>query len=119
MLGIHYGAPLKWSAAFGEQLPGTVGGWKPFVAAEPGLGGWRASVGAAKMSEVDRGLVARATLLRTAGNPWRATSRATYVGPELQLMPMFTIGGRIGGLIRVGDKGGRRELLTLDASLMF
>jgi len=120
MFGIHYGVPLKWSLALAAPLPGTLAEWKPFIAAEPGLGGWRASAGAVKLtSELGSGWIGRATVLRTTGKAWRAPSQNTYVGPELQFMPLFAIGARVGGLFRVGGKGGQHGLLTVDASVMF
>ncbi len=70
-------------------------------------------------SELGSGWIGRATVLRTTGKAWRAPSQATYVGPELQFMPLFAIGARVGGLFRVGGKGGQRGLLTIDASVMF
>lgn len=118
--GVHYGVPLKWSIALGYTLPGNYNGWRPFVAGEPGIGGWRAGVGALKMTNgLGGGYVARATVLRTGNKAWRAPAQATYVGPELQFIPIFAIGVRLGGFVRVGGKGDGRDLLTGDLSVMF
>lgn len=117
MFGVHYGVPLKWSAALAARLPGGGKNWRPFVAAEPGIGGWRASVGYAKMtSDLGSGHVARATLLRTSNNAWRADPQATFAGAEIQVMPLFALGARVGGFFRVGGRGGQRGLLTADVS---
>ena len=119
MGGVHYGVPLKWSVALGYVLPGGYSGWQPFVTAEPGIGGWRAGVGALKMTnELGGALIARGSVLRTAGKAWRAPSRTTYVGPEFEVLPIFAIGARAGGFIRVGGKGAR-GLMTADLSVMF
>ena len=50
MGGLHYGVPLKWSIALGYILPGSYKDWQPFAAVEPGIGGFRASLGALKMT---------------------------------------------------------------------
>ena|SRR5689334_8403332 len=119
MGGLHYGVPLKWSVALGYILPGGYNGWQPFVNAEPGIGGWRAGIGALKMTnELGGGLIARGSVLRTAKRAWRAPSQVTYVGPEFQFMPIFAIGARVGGFTRVGGKGAR-GLFTGDLSVMF
>jgi hypothetical protein len=116
MFGVHYGVPLKWSAALAAQLPGT-GKGSAFVAAEPGIGGWRASLGYARMtSDLGSGYVARATLLRTNDKAWRVAPRSTFAGAEFQVMPLFALGLRIGGFFRVGGRGGQRGLLTADMS---
>jgi hypothetical protein len=118
MFGVHYGAPLKWSLVLAAPLPGGTGDGKPFVAAEPGIGGWRAGVGYSKMtSELGSGYVARATFLRTNNKPWHATPQSSFAGAEFQFMPLFALGARVGGFFRVGRRGGQRGLLTVDLSL--
>ena len=103
--GLHYGVPLKWSIALGYILPGSYKDWQPFAAVEPGIGGFRASLGALKMTnELGGGYYARATALRTTSKAWRAPAQPTYVGPELQFMAIFAIGLRLGGFVRVGAK---------------
>jgi hypothetical protein len=119
MPGVHYGVPLKWSAVLGVALPGSSRTGTSFVAAEPGIGGWRASVGYVRMtSELGSGYVARATLLRTNSKAWRADPQSTFAGAEFQLWPLFAIGARVGGFFRVGGRGEQRGLLTVDLSLM-
>jgi hypothetical protein len=119
MPGIHYGVPLKWSAVLGVALPGSTRNSTTFVAAEPGIGGWRASVGYVKMtSELGSGYVARATLLRTNSKARRADPQSTFAGAEFQLWPLFAIGARVGGFFRIGGQGKQRGLLTADFSLL-
>jgi hypothetical protein len=119
LIGIHYGTPLKWSTAVGIGLvPDTTEGGV-FVAAEPGLGGWRASVGWIRLTgNLGTGYVGRVTLLRTERRPWRAPPRATFVGAEYQHMPIFVLGVRLGAYHRLGrPHGARRGLLTAGVSL--
>ena len=119
MFGVHYGLPLKWSAVLAASLPAGAKENKAFVAAEPGIGGWRAGVGYAKMtSDLGRGYVARATLLRTNNKAWRVAGRSTFAGAEFQFMPLFAIGARLGGFLRVGGQGQQHALVTADVSLM-
>jgi hypothetical protein len=119
MFGLHYGVPLKWSVALAAPLPGGGGDGKPFVAAEPGIGGWRASLGYARMtSNLGSGYVARATFVRTNNKPWRATPQSSFAGAEFQFMPLFGLGARLGGFFRIGRRGEQRGLLTADVSLM-
>jgi hypothetical protein len=119
MLGFHYGVPLKWSAVLAASLTGCSSKSTAFIAAEPGIGGWRASVGCARMtSDLGSGYVARATLLRTNKRSWRVGPNSTFAGAEFQFMPLFAIGARVGGFLRIGRKGEQRALLTADVSLM-
>jgi len=119
MGGIHYGVPTKWSLALGYTLPGDCNDWQPFVGVEPGIGGWRASLGATKWTnELGGGYVLRVGSLRTSKKAWRAPASTTFVGPEFQFMPIFAIGMRVGGFIRIGGKG-TRGLLTSDLSMLF
>ncbi len=119
MGGIHYGVPLKWSLAFGYVLPGEYKDWQPITAAELGIGGWRAGLGALKMTnELGGSYVMRAGVLHTDTKAWRAPHQATYLGTDFQLMPIFALGVRVGGFIRTGGKG-RRGLLTGDLSVLF
>ena len=119
MFGVHYGLPLKWSAVVAASLPGGGKESKAFVAAEPGIGGWRASVGYLRMtSNLGSGYVARATLLRTNNKAWRVGPQATFAGAEFQVMPLFVLGFRLGGFLRITGQGEHRGLLTADVSLM-
>jgi hypothetical protein len=47
--GFHYGVPLKWSALLAASYPVGSDESRAFVGAEPGIGGWRASVGYVRM----------------------------------------------------------------------
>jgi hypothetical protein len=119
MLGFHYGFPLKWSGVLAAQLPASFRNNKAFIAAEPGLGGWRASLGASRMtSDLGSGYVARVSFLRTNGNAWRTTPNSSFAGAEFQFMPLFVIGARVGGFVRLGQRSGPRGLFTADISLM-
>jgi hypothetical protein len=119
MLGFHYGFPLKWSGVLAAQLPASFGGDKTFIAAEPGIGGGRASLGAYKLTgDLGSGYVARASFLRTNGNPWRTSPNSSIAGAEFQIMPIFITGVRVGGFVRLGQRSGPRGLLTADISLM-
>jgi hypothetical protein len=119
MVGFHYGFPLKWSGVLAVQLPASFRNNKAFIAAEPGIGGWRASGGFARMtSDLGSGYVARASFLRTNGNPWRTSPNSSFAGAEFQFMPLFVIGARIGGFVRLGQRSGPRGLFTADVSLM-
>jgi hypothetical protein len=120
MLGFHYGFPLKWSGVIAAPLPAHFGrDAKGFIAAEPGIGGWRASVGYSRMtSDLGSGYVARASFLRTNGNPWRTTPNSSFAGAEFQFMPLFITGARVGGFVRLGQSSGPRGLFTADISLM-
>jgi hypothetical protein len=119
LVGIHYGAPLKWSAAVGIGLLSSDKAEAGlFIAGEPGLGGWKASVGWIRMTgTLGTGRVARLSLLRTEGKPWRAPRQATFVGAEYQHMAIFALGARLGVFYRVAaPQGERRALLTADVS---
>jgi hypothetical protein len=119
MFGFHYGFPLKWSGVIAAQLPASFRNNKAFIAAEPGIGGWRASLGYYRLtSDLGSGYVGRASFLRTNGNVWRTTPNSSFAGAEFQFMPLFVIGARVGGFVRLGQRSGPRGLLTADVSLM-
>jgi hypothetical protein len=119
MIGIHYGVPLKWSALLAIPLPGGSDAGGSFVAAEPGIGGWRASAGYLRiLGDLGSGYALRATYLHTGNRAWRAPPGVNYVGGEFQYMPLFVLGVRFGAFARVKGPGQRRGLLTADFSLM-
>src|ERR1700737_2921937 len=63
--GLHYGVPLKWSTLIAVSSPVGSEESRAFIGAEPGIGGWRASVGYLGMtSTLGGGYSARAPLLR-------------------------------------------------------
>ena len=116
--GLHYGVPLKWSAMVAASYPLGSDESRAFVGAEPGIGGWRASVGYLRMtSNLGSGYSARASLLRTNNRAWRVAPQSTFAGAEFQFMPLFVLGARIGAFLRIGGQG-QHGLLTADASLM-
>lgn len=115
---LHYGVPLKWSTLLAASYPLGSDESRAFVGAEPGIGGWRASVGYLRMtSNLGSGYSARASLLRTNNRAWRAAPQSTFAGAEFQFMPLFVLGARVGAFLRIGGQG-QRGLLTADASLM-
>ena len=123
MFGIHYGVPLRWSAAIAAGVAlSPEGGEGPagFLAVEPGLAGWRVSAGYIRLTgSLGSGYALRASVLRTGRHPWRAASRTTFVGVEGQLMPIFMLGLRAGGFYALNTTAGeRRGLLTADLSLL-
>ncbi len=120
MLGFHYGVPLKWSAGLAIPLPGGNDAANGFIAAEPGIGGWRASVGYLRITTgtLGSGYVTRASLLRTGNRAWRAPASATFLGGEFQYMPLLVLGVRAGAFVRVNKATGRKSLFTADISLM-
>ena len=120
MMGFHYGFPLKWSAVLAMPLRKDRRTESDiFMYGEPGIGGWRAGLGYLRFtSNLGGGYVLRASALRTAGRPWRADKYTTYVGGELQYMPAFVMGVRVGGYARVSKGTGKRGLLSVDLSLM-
>ena len=125
--GFHYGVPLKWSVLLAASYPLGSDESRAFVAAEPGIGGWRASVGYLRMTSVEKvagitsnlgsGYSARASLLRTNKRAWRVAPQSTFAGAEFQFMPLFYLGARVGAFLRIGGQG-QRGLLTADASLV-
>jgi hypothetical protein len=119
MFGFHYGFPLKWSGVLAVQLPASFRNNKAFIAAEPGIGGWRVSGGFSRMtSDLGSGYVARASFLRTNSNAWRTSPNSSFAGAEFQFMPLFAAGARVGGFVRLGHRSGPRGLFTADVSLM-
>jgi len=119
IIGVHYGFPLKWSGVFALQLASGLKKNNAFIAAEPGFGGWRASLGSYRVtSDIGGGYVARASFLRTNGNAWRTSPNSSFAGAEFQFMPLFITGVRVGGFVRLGQRAGPRGLFTSDVSLM-
>ena len=114
--GVHYGAPLKWSAVIGIGLRKTTSESTVFVAGEPGIGGWRASLGYTRMmSDLGSGYSLRASYLHTRTRAWLVDPDESFVGGELHFMPVFGLGARAGGFVRV-DAAARTALFTADVS---
>ena len=100
-------------------LPGGSDAGGGFIAAEPGIGGWRASAGYLRMmSDLGSAYALRASFLRTGNRAWRAPAGTSFVGGELQYMPLFVLGVRVGAFGRIEGPGQRRGLLTADISMM-
>lgn len=96
--GVHVGGPVRASVAAGVLFQaGEANEARGVVAlVEPGLRGGRVSLG----YEVARGQLgtyfgARASVLRT----WHVAAQRTYAGLELQLLPLFAMGGRLSAFV--------------------
>ena len=107
-LGVHYGSPMRLSAAGGflvdmseKRNDGVV------VALEIGQQGNEVSAGYFRMlGHFGSGYSLRAAALRTLGEPWNASPNTTYVGLEGHWMFAFGIGARVGYLRRASHEGG-------------
>jgi len=105
-VGLHYGGPLRTSAALGllvdvneARNDGIV------IAAEVGQQGNALSVGYLKMyGQFGSGYSLRAVALRTRDEPWKASPSTTYAGAQADLMVLFGIGGRVGYVRRVSKR---------------
>jgi hypothetical protein len=100
--------PVK--CAFGYSTEGML------VQVEPGIGGGKLSLGAARANGVG-GVGAKASLLRTWGKPWGTRPGTTYVGGELVLAAFVRT--NVGILRRVGQGPGDRTLFTWSVGLGF
>lgn len=101
-LGLHYGSPMRGSAAVGalvdmkgDRNDGII------VMAEPGQQGNELSVGYFRMlGRFGSGYSLRAAFVRTRSDPWNASPRSDYVGIEGHWMIAFGVGARVGYLRR-------------------
>jgi len=101
-VGVHYGSPMRISAAGGllfdmsqHRNDGVV------IALEAGQQGGEVSAGYFRMlGRFGSGYSLRAAGLRTVGEPWNATPHTTYVGAEASWMIAFGVGARVGYLRR-------------------
>lgn len=111
--GWHAGGPVRVSLAGGVLLEPQHGeGRGTFLLLEPGLRGGRASVGYLLMKgNLGSGVSVRASVLRT----WSIVAPQTYAGGEVQILPLFLTGARLGGFIPTS--GPRRLLWIGDLSL--
>jgi hypothetical protein len=115
VFGLHAGGPVGASAAVGiwvgeDPRRDQAGGAIALV--EPGLHGGRASVGYAYALRGGWGsfVTARATALRT----WRRVGGPrNYGGLEVQVLPIFAVGPRVGAYVPA-DRGPKRVLWMLD-----
>ncbi len=106
-IGVHYGSPLRASGAAGFLV--DLNGNKNdgvIVMGELGQQGGQVSLGYFRMlGWFGSGYSLRATLVRTADDPWNATEHTTYAGVELHGMLIFGVGGRVGFLRRTSHSG--------------
>ena len=96
--GLHYGSPLRASAAIGVLVDRDATHNDGLIAVfEPGLQGNELSAGYFKMfGSFGSGFSVRAAVIRTRAEPWNATPRTTYIGGELHSMLVFGVGGHVG-----------------------
>ena len=113
-LGLHYGSPLRFSAALGltvDLSPNT--GDAVLALVEPGQHGVEYSLGYLHLlQQFGSGYSLRASLLRTDGEPWKANPNSTYVGAEAQVMLIFAVGGRAGVYHRVSGVSGEHDTIA-------
>ncbi len=107
-VGVHYGSPMRLSAAGGlifdmsrHRNDGVV------MALEVGQQGNEVSAGYIRMlGGFGSAYSVRAALLRTAGEPWNATPNTTYAGVEASWLIVFGVGARVGFLRRTSRSNG-------------
>lgn len=105
--GLHYGTPLRFSAAVGvlvdvsrHRNDGLV------VMLEPGQQGNELSAGYFRLlGHFGSGYSLRAAVVRTGDEPWNSSAHTTYVGVEAHWMLVFGVGGRLGYLRRASRSG--------------
>jgi hypothetical protein len=106
-VGVHYGSPMRISAAGGllidmsqHRNDGVV------LALEVGQQGSEVSAGYFRMlGRFGSGYSLRFAGLRTVGEPWNASANTTYVGGEASWMIAFGVGARVGYLRRASRSG--------------
>jgi len=118
VFGLHVAGPVRASVGAGVWLgedPRHDAASGAVVLVEPGLRGGRASIGYAYALRGGFGsfVTARATALRT----WRMPGPPrTYVGGEVQVLPLLAVGPRLGAFVPA-DHNPRRVLWILDVGL--
>lgn len=118
--GLHYGSPMRISAALGVILDVDVKSLDGILmVVEPGQKGIEYSVGFLKMiGRFGSGVSVRASALHTFSDPWEANPQSTYVGGELHWMVLLGVGGRAGLFKRVSGTPGEHDTLgTLGFSI--
>lgn len=106
--GVHYGSPLRGSAALGI-LADMQGKRNDGVIAmfEPGQQGVELSAGYFRMlGRFGSGYSLRGAFLRTRDDPWNASPNANYAGVEAHWMVVYGVGARVGYLRRIGGAAG-------------
>jgi hypothetical protein len=115
--GLHVGGPVRASLAAGaawsfQSAAGREHG--PFLLAEPGLGGHRASAGYLVMfGNLGSFASGRASWLQLR----RDGDRREYAGFEVQVAPLFVMGVRVGAFVPLREGAGRDVLWMADFSL--
>lgn len=106
-LGLHYGSPMRGSAAVGALV--DLNGNRNdgiIVMAEPGQQGNEISAGYFRMlGRFGSGYSLRAAFVRTRSDPWNASPSTDYVGIEAHWMIAFGVGARVGYLRRAQGVG--------------
>lgn len=119
--GVHYGTPLRFSVAAGAALDFDRTGSDGMTAmVEQGQHGHEFSLGYFHMiGRLGSGASLRASVLRTAGEPWNADPHTTYVGGEVGWMLIFGVGGRAGYFRRASSQatGTNSIIATLGLSI--
>lgn len=101
-IGVHYGSPMRFSAAGGLLIDMSEHRNDGVVATvEVGQQGNELSAGYFRMlGRFGSGFSLRLAALRTAGEPWNASPNTTYAGVEASWMIAFGAGARVGYLRR-------------------
>lgn len=101
-IGVHYGAPLRFSIAAGGLFDFSDNRNDGIIAmGEMGQSGGQFSIGYFRMLRFGQGFDLRVAVLRTADDAWKAAESTTYVGAEAHLMFLVGVGGRVGWFRRV------------------
>lgn len=114
--GLHFGGPVRAALAVGAIWMRPTGGdhgQGPILLVEPGLGGHRISAGYLfARGNLGQFASVRATGLALHRDGWRR-----YAGLDLQVQPLFVIGGRLGAFLPLQSAATRRLLWIADVSL--
>ena len=114
--GLHFGGPVRAALAVGViwmRPTGSDHGQGPILLAEPGLGGHRISAGYL----FARGNLGQFASVRATGLALRRNGWSRYAGLDLQVQPLFVIGGRLGAFLPLQSAASRRLLWIADVSL--
>jgi hypothetical protein len=117
-LGMHFGGPVRASLAGGIGVRSLSPG-EPvrfFLVAEPGLRGGRLSlVTGTSVGELASAWTIRGSYLQL----WGGAPHRKYGGAELQIIPIFGLGGRVGAFKPLGTiKTDRKILIIADFSFL-
>jgi hypothetical protein len=112
--GLHVGGPVRASVAFGYAWTGERHrrSHGPMVLAEPGLGGHRLSAGYVRgAGNLGTFLSARLSWLQLVRD-----REGAYAGLEVQFLPLFGVGSRLGAFRPLRSGEGGRLLWIADFS---